>query len=233
MKPAENIIRLNTVRCSKKIFEGYYFLEIMAGDPDNIALDEAFRVVILDVVFAISENHVVQYGASYEKIKPERKKWFSQGWSTPEYSQDGDTTRLKQHLVDIGWKDGLFADIVLVNEHTFFGVKCPDEHKELCLVQERLDFELFQKTCMCQETENTYRTAIDIFPEAVIQHHATAYETVRAYRESTNDMVFIFINDVAPNGHVAINKRYMTQDEFIEILKPIVEKHNKTLEVNL
>lgn len=61
------------------------------------------------------------------------------------------------------------------------------------------------------------------------------YVFVHAYKglPNSDDLLLIHLDNGGPEGHVWIDKRLMEPDEFIATLKPIVEKHNMTLEVDL
>lgn len=213
--------------------EGLRYFNIYVDDSDDATQSGEFNEVMFDLITTLSKNRVVRYGASYKQIKSARKKWFGRGWCTGKYSQNGCTSKLKQHLIDTGWKDGLFADILDFHEKKIWWSIERFYFKYLCIVQERLDFALFRETDMSRKDGSAVGTHITVFSEPEIRHGATDYETVYAYHKSDKYMLMIEVDIMLPCGSVVINNDDITTEAFIAEFKPIVERHNKTLEVKL
>ncbi|MCE5235999.1 MAG: hypothetical protein ABFC62_09235 [Clostridiaceae bacterium] len=231
--PDNNRIWLTSLRDVASRKDGFFYFEISVDDPDDAAQNDEFNKVMFDLISTFSKNRVVRYEASYKQIKSARKKWFGRGWRTGKYSQKGCASKLKQHLIDTGWKDGLFADIVDFYEKKIWWSIERFYFKQLCIVQDRLDFALFRETDMTWKDDSAYGTDIAVFAEPEVRHCATDYETVYTYYKSDNYMLTIFADIMLPRGSIVINNDDITTEEFIAKLKPIVERHNKTLEVNL
>lgn len=231
--PSKNRIWLTNFRGAENIGGGFRSFEISVDDPDDATQSGEFNKVIFDIISIFSKNRVVRYGAMYKQIRSACKKWFGRGWHVGKYSQEGCTSRLKQHLIDTGWKDGLFADIVDFYEKKILWSIERFYFKYLCIVQERLDFTLFRETDMSRKDVSAVGTDITIFPEPEIRHGTTDYETVYTYHKSDHYMISIFADIVYPLGYITINNDYITTEELIEKLKPIVERNNKILEVHL
>lgn len=215
--------------------KGRIAFDLFSDDPDEAdeTLLKCFGNIFCDLVAEFSEKHVVMYSALYKKIKSESKRWFSRGWKCGKYNTKGATSKLKQFLIDSSWSDGLYADITdYYEEKGFWGAK-RDYRKNLFILQEKLDMNLFMKTDMSFADESTYGNGIDIFRDSKILNSKDVESTIRHYINEEKPIVELATDTVLPRIGIAIDEKYIQKQDCIEIIKHIVEKHNKKLEVNI
>ncbi|MEA4971436.1 MAG: hypothetical protein VB051_13095 [Candidatus Pelethousia sp.] len=211
----------------------YLYFDLMADDPDASELCEEFKQIVYDIISHFASGHVVLYGAGYGKLKAENRKWFGRGWNPGKFNTKGATSRLKQYLIDTKWNDGIFADVVDFHQKKLLWRMERYYYKELYILQEKLDMELFRKTDVTLTDGKDYGIGIAVFPQSKMQRAATDEETIVLYRNRGNAGVILDAPIDLPRICIAMNKNYMPVDDLIAQLRSILQKYYKILEVDL
>ncbi len=230
-QPNKNRIWMYTQRDVSNKKNGYCYFILQKDDADDF--DEVFNHLMYDLVQAFSQGHVVMYQTMYKKLKYAKKKWFGRGWKPGKFNSKGATARLKQELVNSGWKDGIFADYYDFYDEKVLWSKTRRDSKCLCILQEKLDMDLFRKSDMTYEDDGCVGIGIKVFPQTQIQYQNNTDETVDYYCKTDDFLLDFGAEILSTKARIVLNEKYMTAEELIEKIKPVIEKHKKVLEVNL
>lgn len=218
--------------------KGYPEYHLYADDPDGD--EKEFEPIAYSAIETLGAGHVALYAVNYHIRKQARRRLFC-GWRPPRYCTTDCASLIKQHLIESGWQDGLFADHESYKESKVLWSKYRDYIKQLCILQEKLDMELFRRTDQTYGEQPKERVVgsrysgvrLTVFPEQTIQRQDSAETTIAHYKERTDFILMISADIILPRAYFTLNPSYMSVEELIEQLKPIATEYNKNLEVHI
>ncbi|MEG2584385.1 MAG: hypothetical protein RSA27_07760 [Oscillospiraceae bacterium] len=222
----ENVIALNLdIEATSDEYRSYYF---ETDDPDSDQY-ELFAQIAYDAIEELAKGHAVIYHASYKTLRNSKKRFFI-GIRPAKFSNNGATTRLKKYLEESDWDDGWYADVTYCkkDKKAYYAYE-----KNLFILQNQLNMELFRRADTSNEDAWYTEISLKIFPESEITPKDNSREIIECYRK-TNDYILHFFAEIyLLESRILLNTKYMSEQELIEKLKPIVEKYGKRLEVNI
>ncbi len=227
----KNKIILRAEEVAENLLQSF---EIETDAPD---IDDAveFTKMMLEVLAAFAENHVVLYFVPYaRKVLPKEHR-FSLKPQDVTFEEDCIASRLKNKLVETDWDDGVLY--TWQEEHEEKGLlfgKCTVQQKALYIIQEHFDMQLFLQTDVSDSDEFGHGCGIRIFPEGKLEKKATEQETYNAYNSANGgqkSLLTITLNVESSRGSFLLNKKYMSENEMVSVIEKVIERYGKYLEV--
>lgn len=227
----KNKIILRAEEVDENSFQGFE-IETDAPDIDDAV---AFTKMMLEVLAAFAENHVVLYFVPYaRKVLPKQHR-FSLKPQDVTFEEDCIASRLKNKLVETNWDDGvLYTWREEYEEKGLLFGKCTVQQKALYIIQEHFDMQLFLKTDVSYSDEFGHGCGIRIFPESKLEKKSTAQETHDAYNNKNawkNSLITITLSEQSSRGEFWLNTKYMSKNELVSVIEKVIEQYGKYLEV--
>ncbi len=227
----KNKIILRAEEVAENLLQSFE-IETDAPDIDDAV---AFTKMMLEVLAAFAENHVVLYFVPYaRKVLPKEHR-FSLKPQDVTFEEDCIASRLKNKLVETDWDDGVLY--TRQDEHEekvlLFG-KCTVQRKALYIIQEHFDMQLFLQTDVSDSDEFGHGCGIRIFPESKLEKKSTAQETYHIYNSANGgqkSLVTITLNVESSRGEFWLNTKYMSKNELVSVIEKVIEQYGKYLEV--
>ncbi|MEG2380729.1 MAG: hypothetical protein RSB38_03410, partial [Oscillospiraceae bacterium] len=128
------------------------------------------------------------------------------------------------------WDDGWYADVTYCkkDKKAYYAYE-----KNLFILQNQLNMELFRRADTSNEDAWYTEISLKIFPESEITPKGNSCQTVRYYQKTDEYLLYFSAGINTPRAYILLNTKYMSEQELIKKLKPIVEKYGKRLEVNI
>jgi len=196
-----------------------YFLG--TEDPDSYEV-EGFDPVMEDVMVELLRGYVPMIRVHYYMKRKSQKRLLLK--DRPAVFEEGAAGNWLFYLRQSGWDGGFYfvREYKVKNKNAWH----PD-HKELCLVQSRIDRKLLRK--MHAEPEGTGEVVVNgylplaPFPEAVTE------ENYRRYLEEPIAISFM-LDRVTTRMYVSFSPSLYPEERLLERIRTALARHGRTLE---
>ena len=191
--------------------------------------DDLFKMAH-DITEYFSKDRVLMFSCAYRFVKYDKKPLFKD-WIHPIFKEDGKVSEFKQYLIQSNRKDLIWSDYMrYISENInyfFFPTEIRDYQRDIYILQEHFDWDLIIKA---GEADNEFEwkdLIINIFPHPEIVHQENDDKTIETYANSEDFFMAMIVSDFTDPGDITIfpNPRYISYEQLLENIKPIIEKH--------
>ena len=190
--------------------------------------DEALFEITHDIMEYFVKDKVVGFYCQYSYEKRAQKRLFKE-WIHTKYIEDGKVNEFKQYLIQSKREDLIWTDYMrYVSDNIsfmFFPTEIRSYARDICILQEYFDWKLI---CMAGEfscEDEKKESLVFVFPHSKIKHLENDSQTVESYVTSKDYMIMIGMSEWFPTITLQPNPRYISYEQLLEIIKPIIEKH--------
>lgn len=188
---------------------------------------ELFKITH-DIIEYFAKNKVISFRCAYDKKKVAKSRLFKE-WIHPEYVEDGKVNEFKQYLINSNRKDLIWDDYTRyvsdVINILFIPTEVRDYARDIYILQEHFDWELISKVSEASYENEKRSVPIKIYPHSKIKHHENDSKTVESYVNNNDYFICIDINEGLHDIGIIPNPRYISYEQLLETVKPIIEKH--------
>ena len=189
--------------------------------------NELFKIVH-DIMEYFAKDRVLLLECGY-KIEKWRKKPLFKDWIPPVFFEEGKVAEFKQYLINSNRKDLIWDDYMRyvsdVINILFIPTEVRDYQRDICILQEHFDWDLICKVGDVSFEDHYEDRSLKIFPHSKIVHQENDGKTIETYANSQDIFMAIFSGNIKDEFMIFPNPRYISYEQLLETIKPIIEKH--------
>ena len=188
---------------------------------------ELFKIAH-DIMEYFAKNKVISFSCTYDKKKVAKRRLFKE-WIHPEYVEDGKVNEFKQYLINSTRKDLIWDDYMRyvsdVINILFIPTEVRDYARDICILQKHFDWELICKAGEACYEDCKKSVEIRVHPHSKIMHLENDRKTVESYINSKDFFIVIDVYEDLHDMGITPNPRYISYEQLLEAIEPILEKH--------
>lgn len=189
--------------------------------------NELFKIAH-DIMEYFAKDRVLLLECGYETLKWKKKPLFKD-WIHPVFFEDGKVGEFKQYLIQSKRKDLIWSDYMrYISKNInffFFPTEIRDYQRDICILQEHFDWELICKVGEVSFEDYDENRSLKIFPHSKIVHQENDDKTIETYANSQDIFIAIFTGNIQDEIMIFPNPRYISYEQLLETIKPIIEKY--------
>ncbi|MBE6895021.1 MAG: hypothetical protein E7483_05425 [Ruminococcaceae bacterium] len=184
--------------------------------------------ITYEIIEYFAKDKVVLIDCQYDKKKAAKRRLIKE-WIHPEYVEDGKVNEFKQYLINSNRKDLIWDDYMRYVSDVINILLIPTEvrdyKRDIYILQECFDLELAKKAGECSVEDEKKQIGVKIYPHSKIVHKETDSHTIESYVNSKDYFIMIGITENLYAICIEPNPHYITYNQLLETIKPIIEKH--------